>query len=634
MNEMNCLPMKIYYRLLLILSLLPLIGFGQIDKKVLIIGIDGCRSDALISANTPNLDHLIETGIYSPDALNDDITISGPGWSAILCGVWSDKHLVTGNNFQNNNYIEFPSFYKYLNDFDSSLHTVSICHWAPINNFIIQNHADFKVSVNTDMEVATLAASYLSVNDPDVIFLHFDDADHAGHSYGFSPMTNEYIAAIEGIDLHIGAILAAIGQRPTYNQEDWLILVSTDHGGIGTGHGGNSLEEQNVFVIASSPSVQPSLLLKDSTILPIAINNCLGDTLELQFDGIDDRVQIPSNSFFDFGTDQDFTVECRVRTNLSADVAIVGNKNWDSGNYKGFVFSFKYPSGPQWKVNIGDGTNRADINTGGAIADNDWHTLSVSFDRDGFMKMYQDGILLDSADISHIGDINTSEGLFFGADIFGEYAYSGSIAEIRVWDTILTSTTINDWHCSKVENIHPQIDKLIGYWKLNDNSDNSQVTDFSGNNNHGIVDGANWISPDSVEINYDYSATPRLTDIVPTALSHLCIPIQENWQLDGYTLIPYCSVTNIEEGKHSELKHFITLFPNPAHDYIQIDWSPTGRAPQSSSIEIFNATGSAIYQQTTYLSKVRIPIGEIPSGVYYASIRLGTQQIYQKFIKQ
>ena len=77
------------------------------------------------------------------------------------------------------------------------------------------------------------------------------------------------------------------------------------------------------------------------------------------------------------------------------------------------MFSFKFPSGPEWKVNIGDGENRADINTGGEIADGEWHTLSVSFDRDGFMKMYQDGLLIDSTDISAIGDITTNQGLFF-----------------------------------------------------------------------------------------------------------------------------------------------------------------------------------------------------------------------------
>ncbi len=113
----------------LLLLLFPIILVSQDVKKVLVIGIDGCRVDALAAANTPNIDNLISNGIFSPDALNEDITISGPGWSAILCGVLSDKHLVANNDFSGNNYDTYPPFFKYLNEINPDLNTVSICHW-------------------------------------------------------------------------------------------------------------------------------------------------------------------------------------------------------------------------------------------------------------------------------------------------------------------------------------------------------------------------------------------------------------------------------------------------------------------------------------------------------------------------
>src|SRR6185295_15624785 len=83
-------------------------------KKVLYIGIDGTRFDAIEKANTPNLDGLIADGIHSPTCLilgeryrkND--TVSGPGWSSILTGVWADKHGVQNNTFTGMNYGEFP----------------------------------------------------------------------------------------------------------------------------------------------------------------------------------------------------------------------------------------------------------------------------------------------------------------------------------------------------------------------------------------------------------------------------------------------------------------------------------------------------------------------------------------------
>ncbi|MBT5858809.1 MAG: DUF4983 domain-containing protein, partial [Flavobacteriales bacterium] len=327
---------------------------------------------------------------------------------------------------------------------------------------------------------------------------------------------------------------------------DWLILITTDHGGLGTSHGGNSIEEQNVFVIASGNTITQEVIRKDSSLIFGSVYNCLADTTELQFDGVDDYVQIPSSTNLNFGSTQDFTVECRMRTNSTGDVSIIGDKDWVSGNNAGFVFSFKYPAGPEWKVNIGDGTNRADINTGGLIADNQWHTLSVSFDRDGYMKMYEDGTLLDSADISTIGDISTNAGLFLGMDINQSYGYNGSISEVRIWNTLVNEQNIQSWHCTHLDNNHPDFNNLIGYWQLNEGGNSSQVIDYSANNNNGNINGALWHSPDSTWT-YDYSNTPRIADIPVTALTHLCVPIDNNWQLDGISLIADCIGTYNEE---------------------------------------------------------------------------------------
>ena len=533
-------------KILLILLCLPLLINAQTIKKVLLIGIDGCRADALELANTPTIDNLISNGVYSADALNNDITISGPGWSAILCGVWSNKHLSIDNSFVGTDYTNYPPLFKRIEDFDANLHTVSICNWNPINDYIVQNYADYKLNVSSDADVSSEASTYLTTNHPDIMFLHFDDVDHAGHAYGFSPNLSQYITAIEGVDALLTPIMQAIFQRPNYTNEDWLVLITSDHGGVGTSHGGTSIEHQNVVVIASGNNIAQNIIRKDSSIIFDSAYNCLADTVELQFNGVDDYVQIPSNPILNFETNQDFTIECRVRTNTTGDVAIIGNKDWGSGNNAGFVFSFKYPAGPEWKVNIGDGTNRTDINTGGLIADNQWHTLSVSFDRDGYMKMYEDGQLLDSANISTVGDITTNAGLFFGMDINQSYGYNGSVAEVRVWNTLVNNQNIQSWHCSHLDNTHPNFNNLIGYWRLNDGANVSQVIDYSTSNMNGNINSASWYSPDSLWM-YDYSNTPRIADVPVTALTHLCVPIDNGWQLDGVSLIPNCTGTILKE---------------------------------------------------------------------------------------
>ena len=54
-------------KLFLLITFLPLFSISQPTKKVLLIGMDGCRADALSLANTPNIDNLITTSVFSFD---------------------------------------------------------------------------------------------------------------------------------------------------------------------------------------------------------------------------------------------------------------------------------------------------------------------------------------------------------------------------------------------------------------------------------------------------------------------------------------------------------------------------------------------------------------------------------------
>lgn len=60
---------------------------GAQTKKVLFIGIDGCRADVMMSSGTPNIHALADQSVYSLDGLCAAITLSGNGWSTMLTGV-------------------------------------------------------------------------------------------------------------------------------------------------------------------------------------------------------------------------------------------------------------------------------------------------------------------------------------------------------------------------------------------------------------------------------------------------------------------------------------------------------------------------------------------------------------------
>jgi len=158
-------------------------------------------------------------------------------------------------------------------------------HWDPIQKQIIKK-ADINASQKTDDRVTTEACDILSQKDPDLLFVHLDDVDGAGHKFGFDPKLQKYLDAIEKADEQVGAIIKAVENRKTYAMEDWLILVSTDHGGTGKGHGQNIPEHRTIFLIVSGKAaaqgtIEPAPAIVD--VAPTALKH-LGIAIDPKWD--------------------------------------------------------------------------------------------------------------------------------------------------------------------------------------------------------------------------------------------------------------------------------------------------------------------------------------------------------------
>ncbi|MBP7948795.1 MAG: alkaline phosphatase family protein [Verrucomicrobiales bacterium] len=255
-------------------------------KRVLFVGIDGLRSDALRKAigtgMAPHLKALVDSGTVTWNAFagghpapsaTSQPTISGPGWTSLLTGTWMDRHHVNGNSSPaydepatDGSYLvsQAPAFARRLKDAEPAASVVSIASWDWIEDyFVAAQPAAFSwhgkgiggTYAVRDQSVADQAQARLGSSDPDVLLLHFDQVDGAGHAGGYSPDNAAYLNAVANVDAHIGTVLAAIKARPQHAAEQWLTIVSTDHGGTGTGHGGQTPGERTIFLIASGPGV-------------------------------------------------------------------------------------------------------------------------------------------------------------------------------------------------------------------------------------------------------------------------------------------------------------------------------------------------------------------------------------------
>ncbi|MEL5960628.1 alkaline phosphatase family protein [Streptomyces sp. CLV115] len=245
---------------------------GTKQAKTLVIGIDGATFDTFSRADVPNLGQLMAKGLTARSNLYADPmapTVSGAGWSSIATGVWPDKHNVKDNNFTAPNHGQYPDYATRLETADPATSTLVVGTWSPIPQIVFGAKTDLRIAGGDDEGTTAKAADYLAHGNPDSTFVHLDEVDGAGHGTGSA--SDAYLKALNTADGQIGRLLDAVASRPAYAKEDWLVVVTADHGHTPTGgHGGNTPLERGTFVIAQGKGIRPGSVRDDVKITDIA----------------------------------------------------------------------------------------------------------------------------------------------------------------------------------------------------------------------------------------------------------------------------------------------------------------------------------------------------------------------------
>lgn len=247
---------------------------GKTVKKAIVIGYDGCRADALSFAENARLsgiNKMLDSGAtlkigycggVNYPAENTQATSTAPGWCSVMTGEWADKHGITGNGITKT--MEYKTLMTSLTEsgvIDSANFITSWDgHFADDDStykaekaYCEENGINVAFNIcGEDTESARTAINDLKQEDcSDFIFAIYEGTDHAGHSFGFSTNNPIYKAGFKLNDILAYRTLNAIESRDTYETEDWLIIITSDHGGFGTGHGGPEIQERMVFILAN-----------------------------------------------------------------------------------------------------------------------------------------------------------------------------------------------------------------------------------------------------------------------------------------------------------------------------------------------------------------------------------------------
>lgn len=269
--------------LLIFTAFLPFIAYSQPHKKAIFIIVDGIPADVIERVNTPTLDAIAEKGGYTrafvggeKGTYNETPTISAPGYMNLITGTWGNKHAVVDNYHQTPNY-NYPNIFRIIEDANPEKQTAIFSTWTDNRTVLIgegkpethQLKLDYsfdgleKDTVNfphdpltmyiwdIDQEVVKHTAERISENGPDLSWVYLQFTDNVGHGLGDGEQFDRYVRETDKL---LALIWEAVQKRIDENQEEWMLVITTDHGRdskTGKSHGQQSERERTTWVVSN-----------------------------------------------------------------------------------------------------------------------------------------------------------------------------------------------------------------------------------------------------------------------------------------------------------------------------------------------------------------------------------------------
>ncbi|MBK7031369.1 MAG: alkaline phosphatase family protein [Bacteroidales bacterium] len=253
--------------LLLLLFISVSVLQSQTIKHVLLIGLDGVSSEGFQYALTPVMDDLISKGCLSLKTRAVLPTVSAPNWATILSGAGPEQHGVTSNEWSMNNQPYeptikddagyFTSIFTVIKKQQPKAITGMFYDWDWIGSFINPVYLNENKFITGYQKVTSAARDFIKQQKPLFTFVYYGHPDEVGHQIGHG--TPEYFQSINDVDTEIGKLITTLKETGLYAST--CILVVSDHGGIGKGHGGESKIELEVPWIISGPGIAKNKIL-------------------------------------------------------------------------------------------------------------------------------------------------------------------------------------------------------------------------------------------------------------------------------------------------------------------------------------------------------------------------------------
>lgn len=473
------------------------------QRKILLITVDGLVGEELKKQVPTNLTSLMAKSKYTFSSLSDEMSNAASTWTTMMTGVSSSVHKVEDDTFRAkpdparpHAPIAFtPSMFYRLFFTRPEYNTTIITPWEDLAKKLLIE-METQVVTETDLIVRDSAVAELQNRDPEILIVNFQDVENAGKNGGYTMENPDYVAAVNEVDNYIGNIMSALEQREDYNEEEWLVVVTSNKGGSPNGGSGtDSNADRNTFTLIHYKD------FSGEEIIPTLIGGS-NFTQFAQTNGayVANVAQAEDGNQYNF-VGEEMSVEFKMKKNIHINhvtqAFVIGKTSRENSSGSGIGWGVATANSRMlFYITFDDGV-KYEYNYSVDINDLNWHHFAFSLKKTSAkavqITLFNDGIVANTATITTTGAINgtmtTNAPLFVGVKRGHNDGVAARedllFADLRIYNKAMVSQDANRLSCliNDLPASDPLFGNQLGSYKLDYIDNNIIYNDVAGKTN-------------------------------------------------------------------------------------------------------------------------------------------------------
>jgi predicted AlkP superfamily pyrophosphatase or phosphodiesterase len=231
---------------------------NPIAPHVIVVSIDGGNPKVIQKSKMPVLNQMVQTGASTMNGRTVNPSITLPSHVSMLTGVGPEVHHVLWNDWMpSKGLVTVPTVFEIVKR--AGFKTTLFASKEKFNHLKIPGMLDeFRIIPKKAKDVAKIAGEYFEANQPNFMFVHFKDADEAGHHFKWGSSVQK--KALEEVDGGLNILIQSVKQAGLIDQT--IFIVTADHGGEGFKHDSKISANWTIPWVMWGPKVKAGYSIK------------------------------------------------------------------------------------------------------------------------------------------------------------------------------------------------------------------------------------------------------------------------------------------------------------------------------------------------------------------------------------